>query len=326
MSWLLLAHFIFASTSSGADPVGFIDPRCKGEFDTIFESKYLVPTAERGKIDAVFKSFKKDPGYHACIIEYGCERRAHLMAMTLQQEGIESRKIFAIPAIPSEWVRVAVDDSETVTNRWNYHVAVLVRVREGDQVMKLVLDPSIFDAPVSVAAWSERLRKLSTPDAIGIVETEKYAMYPDDVDFQINEWLRDDVDRAKAWIGNPKQKFHTSASETQAALTLAEQEGRNRQLTNALMRRNGDFRDAIQNKWFKRWWNEEVTLDFRRKRNWFKVWRQQQELGRRTQVLLNDSPPFRLKMANEGFLNIWFSPEKGPRLWREWLPDEGGGI
>lgn len=84
--------------------------------------------------------FKKD----------GCYARAHLMARRFEEEGIRVDKV---------WIKGDLYIPETDI-RWNFHVAPVVYVKdEKNQIQKIVIDPSLFDGPVTVEEWDKKMAK-----------------------------------------------------------------------------------------------------------------------------------------------------------------------
>lgn len=80
--------------------------------------------------------------------EDGCYARAHAMSRLLDGEGVESVKVFVEGDL-----RVETDNSPKGYVSWWYHVAPVVRVRDGENFVNMVFDPSIFDRPVPVEEW-----------------------------------------------------------------------------------------------------------------------------------------------------------------------------
>lgn len=80
----------------------------------------------------------------------GCYARAHLMARRFEKEGIR---------VDKAWLKgdLYVADSNT---EWNYHVAPLVYVKNKDgSISKMIIDPSIFDKPVTLEEWDNKITK-----------------------------------------------------------------------------------------------------------------------------------------------------------------------
>lgn len=80
----------------------------------------------------------------------GCYARAHLMARRFEEEGIH---------VDKAWIKgdlyVPGTDIE-----WNYHVAPLVYVDgPNGEIKKMVIDPSLFDRPVTLEEWDNKIAK-----------------------------------------------------------------------------------------------------------------------------------------------------------------------
>lgn len=87
----------------------------------------------------------------------GCYARARLMAMYLKECGLFPRKVWTFAPRPRHdplWV--SVPDGSGSKVEWKYHVAPVVSVQMPDSgVRDLVLDPSMFDHPVTVEEWRD---------------------------------------------------------------------------------------------------------------------------------------------------------------------------
>jgi hypothetical protein len=82
----------------------------------------------------------------------GCYARAHLMIRRMQKNGFKPWKVWSFANGESLYVRTTNHPSGHVT--WRYHVAPILRVRLQDgQQRWYVIDPSMFKAPVTIAAW-----------------------------------------------------------------------------------------------------------------------------------------------------------------------------
>lgn len=81
----------------------------------------------------------------------GCYARAHLMARRFEAEGVRVDKV---------WIKgdLTVKDNNPPIN-WNFHVAPIVYVEEKGIIQKMVIDPSLFDRPVTVAEWDKKMSK-----------------------------------------------------------------------------------------------------------------------------------------------------------------------
>lgn len=80
----------------------------------------------------------------------GCYARAHLMARRFEAEGVRVDKV---------WIKGDLFVPETNFS-WNFHVAPIVYVKDKNGVpQKMVIDPSLFDKPVTVEEWDHKMTK-----------------------------------------------------------------------------------------------------------------------------------------------------------------------
>ena len=80
----------------------------------------------------------------------GCYARAHIMARRFEAQGIR---------VDKAWIKgdLYVEDTDIT---WNYHVAPLLYVEdEKGKIQKMVIDPSIFDRPVTLEEWDNKIAK-----------------------------------------------------------------------------------------------------------------------------------------------------------------------
>lgn len=84
----------------------------------------------------------------------GCYARAEIMKKQFQEENIH---------VDKAWI--AGDLSDGASNKvksWDYHVAPLVYVKgKNGEVQKMVIDPALFDGPVTVEKWIARTTEKS---------------------------------------------------------------------------------------------------------------------------------------------------------------------
>ncbi len=82
----------------------------------------------------------------------GCYARAHLMARRFEKEGIRVDKV---------WIKgkLYVPNTEPAI-QWNFHVAPIVYVKDAKgEIQKMVIDPSLFNKPVTVEEWDHSMSK-----------------------------------------------------------------------------------------------------------------------------------------------------------------------
>ncbi|MCX7113377.1 MAG: protein-glutamine glutaminase family protein [Proteobacteria bacterium] len=86
----------------------------------------------------------------------GCYARAHLMVQRMQKLGASPSKVWTFASSKNDplWVNTPNHPSGKVI--WNYHVAPTIPVQQEDGTVKdMVVDPSLFDHPVTVEEWRE---------------------------------------------------------------------------------------------------------------------------------------------------------------------------
>lgn len=82
----------------------------------------------------------------------GCWARAHEMCRQILVQGITPQKIWIKPL--SDSLKLFSANSKNCEVLWSWHVAPIVGVDLGDGPQNYVIDPSIFDEPVTVAVWT----------------------------------------------------------------------------------------------------------------------------------------------------------------------------
>ena len=105
-------------------------------------------------LDRARELFKKASNMKDIAWNYkldGCYARAHLMARRFEEEGVRVDKV---------WIKgdLTVKDNNPPIS-WNFHVAPIVYVEEKGIIQKMVIDPSLFDRPVTVAEWDKKMSK-----------------------------------------------------------------------------------------------------------------------------------------------------------------------
>src|SRR5207249_4731468 len=108
----------------------------------------LVKEAKAGE---VFKwmARQRDIAYRYPID--GCYARAQLMVERMQKQGFYPFKVWAFANGDSLYARTRNHPRGHVT--WSYHVAPVLRVRQENKTQRwYVIDPSLFDRPMPIAA------------------------------------------------------------------------------------------------------------------------------------------------------------------------------
>jgi hypothetical protein len=113
-------------------------------------------TATLPQVEAAFQALLKreEIAYH--FPADGCYARTHLMSKYLQQMGLHPWKIWAFANGHDLQVPTSHHPAGEVT--WEYHVAPMLRVRSGLANQHwYVLDPALFDRPVTLEQWETAL-------------------------------------------------------------------------------------------------------------------------------------------------------------------------
>lgn len=169
---LELAEFI--QVVGNGNLVGtFIDPKKAPELGCIYQGVFLNAEAAKN-LDRIKKNihpdkhvdqtitmeraselFKKAQKMDDIAWKYkpdGCYARAHLMARRFEAEGVRVDKV---------WIKgdLYVPGTEPLI-QWNFHVAPIVYVKNAKgETQKMVIDPSLFDKPVTVEEWDNKMSK-----------------------------------------------------------------------------------------------------------------------------------------------------------------------
>lgn len=136
--------------------IGAPDPFASVKFDPISEVQ-------------VAKAFKDLARYTHMPFDYPndcCHTRAHQMCGLLAERGIGTAKWwhFTPPDVLDKDENVLVDyrirvntpqhvDGKTKLVEWGWHVAPVVRVTTKAGIKRRIIDPSMFDKPVSIPTW-----------------------------------------------------------------------------------------------------------------------------------------------------------------------------
>lgn len=106
-----------------------------------------------------FDELKNNDEFFWEYTDDGCLARAHKMCALLHEKGVFCEKIRADNA-RGTWLRpfgISILKEDDTWLHMNFHVAVLVRVAVSTRIEDRVIDPALFDGPVSVKTWLEKL-------------------------------------------------------------------------------------------------------------------------------------------------------------------------
>ncbi len=117
------------------------------------------------KVKQVFAQMKAQQNIAYRYPIDGCYARAHLMGKLMQQQGLKPGKVWAFDdqamedkkAPPRLYAKTANHPKGEVW--WKYHVAPALGVRDASGKLYIyVIDPSLFNEPVTVGRWRARMK------------------------------------------------------------------------------------------------------------------------------------------------------------------------
>lgn len=151
----------------------FVDPAKAPELGCLYQGVYLNEAAAKNldrikknihpdrnveqtiTMDKASELFKKAQAMDDISWKYkpdGCYARAHLMARRFEAEGVRVDKV---------WIKGDLYvPGTTPLIQWNFHVAPILYVKDDKgKITKMVIDPSLFDKPVTVEEWDAKMSK-----------------------------------------------------------------------------------------------------------------------------------------------------------------------
>lgn len=101
----------------------------------------------------------------------GCYARAHLMMQLMQRLGLSPGKVWTFASGPTDPLWVSTPNHPAGMVEWRYHVAPTIPVQGADGVVRdMVIDPSMFDRPVTIQEWKDAQH--DTPTVVQTVPGE----------------------------------------------------------------------------------------------------------------------------------------------------------
>ena len=135
-------------------------------------------------------------------IDDGCFARAHKVCSLLHAKGIYSEKIRADNAertwLASFGLAVLEKDIPSKFTYISFHCAVIIRVKTASGIEERILDPALFDGPVTQEQWAARLinRQSIRPDGTidPSLQDKEFTRTAWDIFDKIVFWTRKDTD------------------------------------------------------------------------------------------------------------------------------------
>lgn len=115
----------------------------------------------------------------------GCYARAHQMSMLMDKLNIISGKIF----IEGKFL---VETKMREVN-WSYHVASLVAIKINNSIDLYVIDPILFNKPISIASWKDYLTQNSKSKITDLYLTKRFNYQPDSKYDDLNDYLEEEI-------------------------------------------------------------------------------------------------------------------------------------
>lgn len=118
----------------------------------LFPDKHIEQTISLEKANSLFKEAIEMKDIAWKYKQDGCYARAHLMAKRFEAEGVRVDKV---------WIKgdLYIPESKPLI-QWSFHVAPIVYVKDTNgNIQKMVIDPSLFERPVSVEEWDKNISK-----------------------------------------------------------------------------------------------------------------------------------------------------------------------
>jgi hypothetical protein len=93
----------------------------------------------------------------------GCFAKAHKIGVILEERGIISGKAFIEGEFPVVLSLDAKQYFDMIDNpKWSYHVAPVVMVKKGSEIIPYVFDPYFFKKPVPQVEWKKKVMENPT--------------------------------------------------------------------------------------------------------------------------------------------------------------------
>lgn len=104
---------------------------------------------------ALFEELADHPSIPYGFVNSGCWHRANIVCDLLQKAGFKPEKVWAGGQQTNDIMYMSPEDNIAF---WSYHTAPVLKVEtELGRIETLVFDPSMFDGPVHLQQWQEKM-------------------------------------------------------------------------------------------------------------------------------------------------------------------------
>lgn len=179
-----------ASCASKNSQSNFNNSREKNSvYSALNKKKIELTVLSEQEAGQVFKKLKDDEENSFNFPLDGCYARAHLMASRMDDMGIISGKAFVEGDL---YVKTTLGEAH-----WSYHVASLVLVKVNGVNVPTVIDPGMFDKPVSFEVWKKKLLSDKRASLTKEFYTSRFNYDPGSLHNNMNDYLEEDVQDMK---------------------------------------------------------------------------------------------------------------------------------
>jgi hypothetical protein len=136
-------------------------------------------------IEKIFKEIKSNSEFAFDYTPNGCYAAAHMMAKILDEHGITSGKAFVEGKINVEWELIKkLKNHKNLDPKlqniesnvlWSYHVAPVVLSKMNGKIIPIIIDPTLFNEPVSFKEWKEKMIKAPHSKIVSEYFTSRFA-------------------------------------------------------------------------------------------------------------------------------------------------------
>lgn len=116
-------------------------------------SQIRTSSVSEKKATQLFKKFSENKSIPFGYPIDGCYARATEMARLAEKEGIVMGKVFTMGNL-----QVLTSNPQYPLVQWGYHVAPVLKVKKDNKDVLMVFDPSLFDRPVTVVEWNNKMQ------------------------------------------------------------------------------------------------------------------------------------------------------------------------
>jgi hypothetical protein len=146
----------------------------------------------------LFAQVANDASIPHDFIDEGCLHRAHVVAKTIEDEGVYSEKVFYRPT--NGWdLKINSDKSPIGFTLAMFHVATVVLVKTDAGTERRVLDPSLGDEPLSLDEWRSHMESAGPNPSFETFFLPRFTYNLTERYDPPSAWRQDELDHAYEW-------------------------------------------------------------------------------------------------------------------------------